>query len=95
MAKKDGARIPEQNQIRSLAKQGLTADEISDQLRIRISTVRSFIEFDPLAKPKEDKLTTDEKIAIQELADDNTSQEIADTLELDLSDVEAFLESEE
>lgn len=95
MAKKDGARIPEQNMIRKLAKEGLTADEISDQLRIRISTVRSFMEHDPLAKPKKDNLTVDQKIEILDLAEDNTTEEIAETLELELSDVEAFLESEE
>lgn len=95
MAKKEGARVSEQNQIRQLAKQDLTAEEISDQLRIKISTVRSFMEHDPLAKKKIDPLTTDQKIEIQELADDNTAEEIADTLELELSDVEAFLEAEE
>ena len=96
MAKKTGARIPEQNKIRKLAKEGLTAEEISDQLRIKLSTVRSFIDYDPKAKKKEEpKLSEDEKIAIQELADDNSAEEIAETLELDISLVEAFLEAEE
>lgn len=96
MAKKGGARISEQNMIRKLKKEGLMAEEISDQLRIKIGTVRSFMDFDPLTKKKEEpKLTEDQMIEIQELADDNSAEEIADTLDIELSLVETFLESEE
>ena len=85
MAKKGGARISEQNLIRQLAKDELTAEEISDQLRIKLSTVRSFMDYDPLAKKgKEPKLTEDQMIEIQELADDNSAEEIADSLDIEL-----------
>lgn len=56
MAKKTGARIPEQNQIRRLHSEGLTAKEISDQLRIEVSVVRSFIEyFEPEEEGEEEE----------------------------------------
>jgi len=58
MAKKEGARVSEQNQIRRLEKEGLTAEEISDQLRIQLSTVKSFMvsedELEDEPEPEED-----------------------------------------
>ena len=89
MAKKDGARITDQNKIRRLAKEGLTAEEISDNLQIAVGVVRSFLKVED--EPEEPELTEDQKTKISELADDNDAEEIADTLDIELSLVEAFL----
>ena len=89
MAKKDGARITDQNKIRRLAKEGLTAEEISDNLQIAVGVVRSFLKVED--EPEEPELTEDQKTEISELADDNDAEEIAETLDIELSLVEAFL----
>ena len=89
MAKKYGARITDQNKIRRLAKEGLTAEEISDNLQIAVGVVRSFLKVED--EPEEPELTEDQKTEISELADDNDAEEIAETLDIELSLVEAFL----
>jgi len=96
MAKKGGARTTDQNKIRKLSAQGLTIEEISDNLQIEEATIKSFVNQDKPEEidPVDPELTEDQKTEITELADDNTTEEIATALDIELSLVEAFLEAE-